>query len=104
MALVIYFGIGIALAFVSFIDWALRGSIAKTLWAAPAPDNGQTFRGILFAAWAMSLPLYFLWEWNNQAPPPASEMAIFQYGHKVISDAWTAIVLFVGVLFAIRKP
>jgi hypothetical protein len=99
-----YIGVGIVLAIISFVDWAGRGSVARRFGAAPAPDNGQTFRGVLFALWAVSLPLYFLWEWETHAAPPANEMAIYQYGHKVISDAWTAIAAFAGVLFAIRKP
>ena len=99
-----YIGGGIFLAFISFVDWAGRGSVAKTFGAAPGQDNGQTFRGVLFALWAVSLPLYFLWEWQHYGSPPANEMAIFQYGHKVINDAWTAVAAFVGVLFAIRKP
>jgi drug/metabolite transporter (DMT)-like permease len=99
----LYIGLGIVVAIVSFVDWAGRGSVARRLGAAPA-NNGQTFRGTLFALWAASLPLYFLWEWETHAAPPANEMATYQYGHKVISDAWTAITAFVGVLFAIRKP
>jgi len=99
-----YIGIGILLAIVSFIDWAGRGSVVRTFGAAPAAD-GQTFRGILFGLWAVSLPLCFLAEWETRAaPPPANEMAAFTYGHKVISDAWTAVAAFAGVLFAIRKP
>ena len=100
MALV-YIGVGIVLAIISFIDWAGRGSVNRFV-RAPDPDNGQTFRGILFALWAVSLPLYFLWEWEARAAPPEN-MAIYQYGHKVISDAWTAIAAFVGVLFAFSK-
>jgi hypothetical protein len=99
----IYVGVGIILAVVSFIDWAGRGSVARTFVRAPAPD-GQIFRGILFALWAVSLPLYFLWEWETYGAPPAKDFAIYQYGHKVIGDAWTAVAAFVGVLFAIRKP
>jgi hypothetical protein len=99
----VYIGAGIVLALISFVDWAKQGGVARRFGAAPA-DNGQTFRGVLFALWAVSLPLYFLWEWQTHPAPPANEMAIYQYGHKVISDVWTAIAAFVGVLFAIRKP
>jgi hypothetical protein len=98
-----YIGLGIILAIVSFVDWAGRGSVVRKFGAAPASD-GQTFRGILFALWAVSLPVYFLVEWEIFARPAASEMAIYQYGHKVISDAWTAVAAFAGVLFAIKKP
>jgi hypothetical protein len=100
-----YIGVGILFAIIAFIDWALRGAVARTLKAAPGGDNGQILRGVLFGLWAASLPLVFLWEWESRAaPPPANEMAAYQYGHKVISDAWTAIAAFFGVIFAIRKP
>ena len=95
--------VGIVLVIMSLVDWSGRGTIAGFV-GSPASDEGQTFRGILFALWAVSLPIYFLWEWKYYGAPPANEMAIFQYGHKVMSDVWTGVVAFVGVLFAIRKP
>ena len=98
--MVAYSVIGLVLVLVSFSLWT-RLPVSQFM---AGPDHGQTLRGILFGLWTLSLPVYFLWEWHAHPTPPASEMAAYQYGHRVVSDVWTAIAAVLGVLFGVRKP
>ena len=52
-------GVGVLLAIASFVDWAGRGSVARKFGAAPS-DNGQTFRGTLFALGCVPAGLFLI--------------------------------------------
>jgi len=93
--------VGVVFVLGSFALWSSRpaGHLAVARGTGFTP---LLLQGILFALWTIGPPLYALWSWHFYPPQP-SEVAAYQYEHRLIADVWAAIAAVLGVLFGVKK-
>ena len=92
---------GIALVVLSGLLWTKQPTTFDR--ASGTQDGTQFWRLVILVAWTILLPAYSLWEWHTQPQPTGTDLAAFQYGHKVLGDFWTAVAVVLGLIFGIKK-
>jgi len=105
MVELITLGVGVVFVVISFVLWLWAEEPSVELPAARIAQRAtarHAWRGVFFVVWTVALPLGFLGEWYVLHPQPQN-LAAFQYGHKVVSDVWTAFTVVLGLLFGLKK-
>jgi divalent metal cation (Fe/Co/Zn/Cd) transporter len=92
---------GLLLIIASLLLWS--GRPRRYALNKDGQNQTQTWRAAILIVWTLALPAYSLWEWLKLGSQPPSNFAAFQYGHKVLSDVWTAVAVVLGLLFGIKK-
>jgi hypothetical protein len=59
----------------------------ETKWHQLNAGIGQTILGLLFVAWLIGPPLWFLWEWHNYNGENFNQ---FKYGQELARNLWSA--------------
>jgi hypothetical protein len=97
--MIITFGIfGLVLVLASFATWwhPTKLGFKRT------SDELKPLRGIFLGLWGLAVPLYSVLEWFSLKQLP-SNLVVFQYEHKLLSDLWTAFGVMLGLLFGVRR-
>jgi len=106
MAGTVFVLIGIVFVLVALYRWVFDQSHSYDVTARKFNIGGgrrDIWRAVLFCLWTAALPLAFFIQWHANSRPPAQNMLVYQYNHKVLSDLWAAFAVILGVLFGLQR-
>ena len=98
----IFIVVGIGFVVLSTVLWWAQ-PVNRTMTTGE-PDGRAITRAVLLALWGAALPLYLVHLWNSEAPPTTTHaLQLVQYRNKLMTDAWAAIAVVLGLLVGVKK-